>query len=273
MRSLIRFSLGTFWLCKVSSSWQRSVKSDRGFESSLSEHVMKYVFLCCGYSYTLCLDFWCLGRAVLRDCGIFWVSSLIFYNLNVKMRNNMSRGTVFPTRLHEHPAKTQISLRIRAVWSESTLPVCRGFRSLTTHRVPCEDSDQTVRMRKKLIFSRDTIERSVVQKCSFWQWWNVNWWTDEQDELINRMNWWTGWDEPCYAKMVHSNMLKMCRFRSSCACAKYHPGLHSLIIHSVVSSDSVSGLWRPWTDCANAQADLGLRCPHVPEDKFSHGAA
>ena len=32
---------------------------------------------------------------------------------------------------------------------------------------------------------------------------------------------------------------KKCRFRSSCTCAKYHLGLCSPFIHSVVSSDSV----------------------------------
>ena len=26
-----------------------------------------------------------------------------------------------------------------------------------------------------------------------------------------------------------------------------------------------------WSDCADAQAGLGLRCPHMPEDTFSHG--
>ena len=31
-----------------------------------------------------------------------------------------------------------------------------------------------------------------------------------------------------------SNMHKMRRFRSSCACAKYHPGLYSPFFHSVV---------------------------------------
>ena len=35
---------------------------------------------------------------------------------------------------------------------------------------------------------------------------------------------------------------KMCRFRSSCICPKYHPGLCSPFIHSVVSNDSVSGV-------------------------------
>ena len=55
---------------------------------------------------------------------------------------------------------------------------------------------------------------------------------------------------------------------SSCACVKYYPGLWSPFIHSVVSNDSVSGQWRLWSDCADAQADLGLRCTHIPEDTF-----
>ena len=58
----------------------------------------------------------------------------------------------------------------------------------------------------------------------------------------------------------------------------------SPLIHSIVSNDSISGQWRPrsdcasgqwrpWSDCADAQSDLGLRCPHMLEDTFSHGAA
>ena len=35
------------------------------------------------------------------------------------------------------------------------------------------------------------------------------------------------------------NIHKMCRFRSSCACVKYHQGLCSPFIHSVLSDDSV----------------------------------
>ena len=67
-------------------------------------------------------------------------------------------------------------------------------------------------------------------------------------------------------------MRKMRRFRSSCACVKYHPGFYSPFIHSVVSNDSVSWKWRTWSDYADVQADLGLRCPHMPEDTFSHGS-
>ena len=42
---------------------------------------------------------------------------------------------------------------------------------------------------------------------------------------------------------------------------------------SVISSYSVSGQRRPRSDCADAQANLGLRCPHMPENTFSDGAA
>ena len=47
----------------------------------------------------------------------------------------------------------------------------------------------------------------------------------------------------------------------------------SPLMHSIVSNDYISGQWRPWSDCADARSDLGLRCPHMLEDTFSHGAA
>ena len=62
------------------------------------------------------------------------------------------------------------------------------------------------------------------------------------------------------SETVPSSMLKLFRFRSSCACAKYHPGLCFAFIHSVVSNASVSRQWRPWS---SAQSDLGLGCPHM----------
>ena len=42
-------------------------------------------------------------------------------------------------------------------------------------------------------------------------------------------------------------------------------------MHSIVSNDSVSRQWRPRSDCADAQANLGICCPHIPKDMFSHG--
>ena len=37
-----------------------------------------------------------------------------------------------------------------------------------------------------------------------------------------------------------------------------NPGLCSLFIHSVVSNDSVSGRWRPCSDCAKWQREISL---------------
>ena len=44
---------------------------------------------------------------------------------------------------HVHPGKTQISLGISPVWSESSLSAWRNLGSLATHWVHSEDSDQT----------------------------------------------------------------------------------------------------------------------------------
>ena len=52
---------------------------------------------------------------------------------------------------HVRPAKTQISLGIRPVWSESSLSAWRKLGSLATHRAHSEDSDQTGR-RPRLIW-------------------------------------------------------------------------------------------------------------------------
>ena len=68
-------------------------------------------------------------------------------------------------------------------------------------------------------------------------------------------------------RKVPSNVCKMRRLRPSCTCAKYHPCFCSPFIYSVVSNDSDSDKEGP------DQADLGLRCPHMPKDTFSHGAA
>ena len=50
-----------------------------------------------------------------------------------------------PTKWHVHPAKTQISLGFRPVWSESSLSARRKLMSLATHWAHSEDSDQTGR--------------------------------------------------------------------------------------------------------------------------------
>ena len=56
------------------------------------------------------------------------------------------RLMIKPTKWHVRPAKTQISLGIRRVWSESSLSAWRKLGSLATHWAHSEDFDQTGRM-------------------------------------------------------------------------------------------------------------------------------
>ena len=58
----------------------------------------------------------------------------------------LSRLMTKPTKWHVRPAKTQISLGILPVWSESSLSALRNIGSLATHWAHSEDSDQTGRM-------------------------------------------------------------------------------------------------------------------------------
>ena len=58
----------------------------------------------------------------------------------------LSHHTTKPTKWPVRPAKTQISLGIRPVWSESLLSAWRKLGSLATHWAHSEDSDQTGRM-------------------------------------------------------------------------------------------------------------------------------
>ena len=50
------------------------------------------------------------------------------------------------SKMSVRPAKTQISLGVRPVWSESWLSAWRNLGSLATHWAHSEDSDQTGRM-------------------------------------------------------------------------------------------------------------------------------
>ena len=64
------------------------------------------------------------------------------------------------------------------------------------------------------------------------------------------------------SEKVPSNMRKMQRFRSFCACAKSH-SIHTVCI---VSNDSFADSQGP-DHRASAQSDLGLHCPHISDSK------
>ena len=93
--------------------------------------------------------------------------------------------------------------------------------------------------------------------------------------MTNEYGWYTSlrWPDtvwPCQTKTVFEHAQNV-RIHIILRMRKVSAGICSPLIHSVVSNDSGSGQRRPWSDCADAQADLGLRCPHMLEDMFSHG--
>ena len=96
---------------------------------------------------------WCSSVYVIFPCWTF---------LPVQIRKfHLSHLVTKPTQWHVHPAKTQISLGIRPVWSESSLCaqwVAEGPSFL--HR-DSEDSDQTGRM-PRLIWVFDGRTRTLL---------------------------------------------------------------------------------------------------------------
>ena len=92
------------------------------------------------FTYVLCMVYYsssCSQRraAIFRSCcGTGW------------RRFNLSCRMAKPTQWHVRPAKTQISLGISPVWSESSLSAWRNIRPLTIFWAQSEDSDKTWRM-------------------------------------------------------------------------------------------------------------------------------
>ena len=88
-----------------------------------------------------------LFTVCIQRCEVYWTS-----------RTNISHSQCRPglyymsclvtksTKWHVRSAKTQISLGIRPVWSESLLSAWRKLGSLAIHWVHSEDSDQMIRL-------------------------------------------------------------------------------------------------------------------------------
>ena len=99
-----------------------------------------------GWSSSLKLTrFWNLQK-LFRVLSAWWVISSSFWShkdVAKLFRFYMSRLTIKLTKWHVRPAKTQISLGIRPVWSESSLFAWRKLGSLATHWSHSEDADQT----------------------------------------------------------------------------------------------------------------------------------
>ena len=75
-----------------------------------------------------------------------WTVYLKTGDLNQQFTTINEPGHDKTNKISVHPAKTQISLGIRPVWSESSLSAWRNLGSLATHWAHSEDSDQTGQM-------------------------------------------------------------------------------------------------------------------------------
>ena len=88
-----------------------------------------------------------------------------WYNFSLTVRKR--------TFWHMRSTKTQISLRIRAVWLESVLSTWRNFASMAIRNAPSEDSDQTARI---WIFAGRTCPKvRFLTLQLIWYKFNPNW--------------------------------------------------------------------------------------------------
>ena len=77
----------------------------------------------------------------------------------------MKKARVLSYKMSVRPAKTQINLGIRPVWSESLLSAWRKLGSLATHWLHSEDSDQTGRMPRLIwVFAGRTVILLVLSR-------------------------------------------------------------------------------------------------------------
>ena len=83
--------------------------------------------------YTVCPDLSVRNGNSKSNCLIVWTAT-------IEPRHDKTN------KVSVRPAKTQISLGIRPVWSESSLSAWRKLGSLATHWVQSEDCDQTGRI-------------------------------------------------------------------------------------------------------------------------------
>ena len=88
---------------------------------------------------------------------------------NNLFKNSFTSFTIYEPRhdktnkMTVRPAKTQISLGIYPVWSESSLSAWRNLGSLATHWAHSEDSDQTGRMPRLIwVFAGRTLTLLVL---------------------------------------------------------------------------------------------------------------
>ena len=128
------------------------------------------------------LNSWPLDWSQFQVCVISDLSNMILTYCTIQLSHLVTK----PTKWHVRPAKTQISLGIHPVWSESWLSAWRKLGFLATHWAHSEDSDQTGRMPRLIwVFAGHTVILLVLswggsvihKKCRHYEkiWLNTSW--------------------------------------------------------------------------------------------------
>ena len=196
----------------------------------------------------------------------------------------MTKPTKWPVR----PAKTQINLGIRPVWSVSSLSAWRNIGPLTTYWVYSDDSDQTGQMPRLMSLPGAHLSYCwfcfLVPHCLFLSILHNNFCMliRFHMKILSPYDWaksclcsrntsgifashWI-----CRANLQMSPVKQICVFEHSvmknfnCACPAIQRGLGSGFLSEGSSwlTACMSEQGRFWQDCADAQARLNLRCSH-----------
>ena len=140
-------------------------------------------------------------------------------------RRHLSLRMTKPTKWHLRPAKTQISLGIRPVWSEFSLSAWRKLGSLATHWMHNEDSDQTGRM-------PNLIWVIAGRTCHF------------VGFVMKRLILFCIWAAP--SEFVTYRLCEQRRFRRACASAQSRQNLRCSLIQTVSQEEPSDRKPDPW---------------------------
>ena len=148
---------------------------------------------------------------------------------------------------HACPVNSHIRLRIRAVWSESSLVAFWIARDAKVPHADNEDSDLTTRMRRLIcVFDWRTCQKVFFSRCGSDIFYNIHW--------FFKLHW-----RPWYFAILLKEK------------AQYRRHVDSYIVVSQRSAVCIRDIGRamrkrvfghmPGSACASAQSDQGLRNP------------
>ena len=134
--------------------------------------VLHFDRLVCFYVYATDILLACLRLANLIVIELFtWLSTRVpawCRFLGFLFHSHLSHVMTKPTKWHVRPAKTQISLGIRPICSESSLSTCKKLGSLATHWAHSEDWSDLAEVQADLgLRWAHSHFVSFVMRCSF----------------------------------------------------------------------------------------------------------